>query len=364
MNTLPDFELGTELISESLSLQSETFREFVEAINEIYFIDDNEMYLEKVVDRNLTLKKKAGEVISNTVSTTKDVAGVADNITDSGAKVIKTGWDLVMRAVELATKIIHFVCVKIADIPKMIGYLWRKVTRIAPNVKNKISGDLSLYIPVGDIEQLYNTNLFARLDQYITLAETLAKGDMWGTMLNRRGANGKAILGDNDIKTCRKMTTIYGELRNVEFHQTTIKMKENGNVNLYFGDTKSVHFKDLSRQEYECTYYEAISKLVEDMKSMSEKLATVDKNLGAKYDRTKANQAFASLNLSQQRIVTQMLQQTSKIIAIVGNLMKCVMADMKEIEKALIMISNNQNIKTDAAAVHDAKKEVKAANKT
>lgn len=363
MNTLPDFELGTELISESLSLQSDSFHEFVEAINDIYHIDDSEMYLEKVVDRNLTLKQSAGQVIGNTVSTTRNVAGAAGNIIDANANVIKTGWDIIMRAIQLASRIIHFISNKIADIPKMIGFLWRKISRIPPNIKNKISGNLTLYISAAEIEQLYNTNLFARVDQYVTLAESLAKGDMWGTMLSRRGKDGKTILGDNDIKICRKMDVIYHELKNVEFHQSTINMKAEGNVDLYFGDAKSIKFKDLSRKQFECTYYEAISKLVEDMKGAQAKLEIIDQKLGAKYDRTKANQAFGNLNIHQQRIVTSMLQHTAKIIAIIGSLMKCVMADMKEIETAVANITKYQKIKTDNSAVKAAQKEADAAQK-
>lgn len=359
MSEIPCFELGLDMLSDTLF--SESFDIFCENIDELNRLLGQQPFSEKVVNHNKTLKKSASEIYHNTIDTTGNIVGAYNNITDANASVIKSFWDVLMRAIQLATKLIRFISEKVAHLPKFISNTARKVLRIAPNIKNKISGDISLYISAEDIGSLYNSDLFNMIDQFLTLASTLAKGDFWGSMLHKRKDDtaGKK----NDMKICRQMQVIYEKLQRVEFHQTTISMKDKRNVDIYFGDSKSITFKDLSRNEYNCTYYEALLKLMEDINAQQDKLREVDKALGEKYDRTKANQSFGSLNLGAQRMVVDSLQQTAKVITVLANVVKCVMSDIKSIENSIEVITAKQGVQADKEAVKEAQKAAAAANK-
>lgn len=360
MNDVLALDLDFDILSETLF--SGSFVEFcadLDAVDRMFA--EHQFFIEEVDDRNLTWKKGAARTLSNTVGTTRDTVGAWNSVTRSNATVIKSAWDLFMQGMLFITRIVRFVSQRIADIPRFIGAMFRKVARIPPNLKNKISGDISLYIAAADLESLYNTNLFARIDSFMADAETLAKGDFWGRWLwhKRKDDSGK----HNDMRICARMAKSYAQLKDVVFVQRTISMRDKRNIDLYFGDSKSITFKDLNRNEFSGTYYEALIKLMNDIKVEQEKMEVVDKALGAKYEHTKANSQFGNLPPADRQTVQEALQQTVRVITLIGNIIKYVMSDMAEIQKGVNAIMGHEAIQVDKSKVKEAKKAAKEAQK-
>lgn len=339
----PDFDIAMDITLPG-------FREFCEAIDTLDKFELTipiELYTEEVNSGSMTLRNAIKTATKNTTQTTLDVGGIYGNITDSEAGVIKGFWDLFMRALNLSIKIVSFVLDKLTYVPRLILNVSNKVADIPSDVKNKIAGNIKLYITCNDIQNLYNNQLLSQLSTFIGLSQRLSQGDTWGTFFNPRKNGKKKIKGENDIKICKDMAVIYRQLSKLEFKPSTIYIGETKDaVNQYFGTEKSISFTDLNGKHHTSNYYEAISQLVEDIKKHESQLKDVQQVISAKYSTTQMNSNFSRLNVTAREIITNGIQMTSKMLTITGNIVKYVMTDMKTIENATNTILKSSGINT------------------
>lgn len=340
-------DIVPDLIATNI-IRSKEFKEFGENLDELCIIIDPELYMEAVVDRNNTLKNTARAIKRNTINSTRQVTSIYGDITDAGGGVIKSTWDLIMNCVHLCSKTLIFTLNKIEILPRLITNTVIKISNIPDDIKNKIKGNIKLYITVDDIYALYNQNIFRLLDQFLADSDIIIKGDTWGTFLHRRNdKNGTNILqrGSNDISIMKKMQKVYSKLKLIEFSQTTIEMSNTNNLSIYFGDNKSVKFVDLSGKKHECTYYEALEQLLKDLQSEKSRLEHLQGEIGNKYDESRMNQNFGSLPPDAQKRITDTIVMISKVISIIGNIIRYVTKDINELSTAADKILKSRKIK-------------------
>lgn len=339
-----------------LDTSSHAFKEFCSDLDELGLITDCELYAEKVKSVDQSLRRFGKDVRRNTVSTTLDVGKAYGNIVDSNASVIKSIWDLMMRALHLSVRAISFVLRKISYIPYAIIRLGDKIADIPSDVRNKIRGNIKLYITVADIHSLYNNQLLVKLETLLGLATRLSTGDMWGTFISRRDSNRKIIFGENDMKTCKEMLKIYDQIKMLEFTPSTIEMKDEATVNVYFGTAQAVEFTDLHGKKHKSTYYEALTVLLNDIDKQKKNMETIQKSIGEKYTQTQANTNFSKLHYTQQTLIRDTINMMSKSISVVGNIIRYVNTDIETINNATDALLKKQGIKVKSTPPKESKK--------
>lgn len=333
MENMFEITVVDEVIASTLG---KDFKEFCESIDQLETLVNPEMYLEAVEDATPNLRRTFKGVHKNTMDTTRDIYHAYGNVVDGNAKLIKSTWDLVMRSIQLITRIIGFILGKISAIPKGILKAAETIANIPETVLNKIKGNIQLYITADDLENLYNQTLIHRIDTFISTANSLSQGELWGTFLSRQAkvVGGKVYASQNDIKACKQLEKIYEHIKYLEFTPTNIEMKDIKARNMYFGNSKSVKFTDLKGVKFQGTYYEALIKLTKDIESRREDLKKVHEALGQKYNQTQLNQTFGKLSRGDQYRITDTIRMMSKVVSIVGNITKYIMIDMQTITKS------------------------------
>ncbi|MCM1439510.1 MAG: hypothetical protein NC131_09980 [Roseburia sp.] len=322
------------------------FLEFCESIDGIINMTDDEFYLEAVKDPGTRWKQTKSVIANNTSKTSGGMLSAYNNITDAGGNIIGAVFDVIMGSINLSTKIIKFLTDRIVAVPRMIGNVSGKVAQIPGDTRAKIRGDIRINITVTDIEKLYNETLMQRLTTFIGTAAELSKGDVWTVAFNITHAKTQGLvhLKDNDIRRCKQMTSLYNQLKGVKFTPTTINMTQDANYDIYFGGQRSIKFTDLSGKQHHCSYYEALNQLMSDINAKKKDLEDVQKSLGAKYDRTQMNQAFTHIGPSSRTAIVDTLQMVSRMIALVGDIVKCIILDINEVNKACDAVLHKRGI--------------------
>ena len=343
--------LSLDILSENIdyNLHTQEFKEFCSNLNSLGVITNPRLYIESMEDHNKSFiaKMKDKKILSNARKTTGDVKKAYDDVTDGGGSLIRAVWDMSMKGIQLASKIIKFILINLAKIPKMIVSIVKTIGRIPQNVRNKIRGNISLYITVNDVNSLYKT-LIPVIDTFLDNADEVCKGTMWGTFFNRRPAGSKIpskyILTENDMAYHKKMKSAYEKLKLIEFKETIVKLEDPNVVNIYFGGTKSIKYKNASGNVVESTYYDALAAVLNEFQEQSEFLKSVQTDIGEKFDKSQMNQAFARLDTSAQQTVGDTIQMISKVINIIGNLLRYTIIDMKTIRNSADKILSKENI--------------------
>lgn len=340
------FDLDTIDLIAVADIHGARFLEFCESIDKIRDMMDEDLYLEAVNDPGTRWKQTKTLIANNTSKTSGGMLSAYNNITDAGGNIIGAVFDIIMNSINLSTKIIKFLTDRLVAIPRMIGSVSGKVARIPADTKAKVRGDIRIHITVTDIEQMYNQTLMQRLTTFIGLASELSKGDVWTVAFNISHAKTQGLihLGNNDIKRCKEMTRLYNELKNVKFTPSTINMGQDDNYDIYFGGQRSIKFTDLGGKQHLCSYYEALNQLMSDINAKKKDLETVQKSLGEKYDRTQMNQAFTHIGPSSRTAIVDTLQMVSRMIALVGDIVKCIILDINEVNKACDAVLHKRGI--------------------
>lgn len=332
------------------------FKEFCSDLDELGCITDSDLYLEKVRSNEQTLRSFGKSVGKNTYSTTLDVAKAYGTVVDSNASLIKSMWDLMMRALQLAVRAISFILRKISYIPYAIIKLGNKVADIPDDVRNKIRGNIKLYITIPDIQNLYNNQLLNKLTTFMGLATRLSQGEMWGTFISRRDADHKILVGENDMKTCKEMQKIYGQIKLLEFNPSTIEMKDKTTVDAYFGTAKSVNFTDLNGKKHNSTYYEALTTLLKDIESQQQNMEKIQKSIGEKYKQTQINTNFSKLHYTQQMLIRDSISMISKLISVIGNIIRYINTDIETLNNATDALLKKAGVKVKETPKKEDKK--------
>lgn len=342
------FSLDESEVFAASNIESESFKEFCESINELSSFTDINLYLEEVEDRQMTIKNAFKGTMKNTADTTIDIGAAYGNVVSGNANLIKSTWDLMMRAVGLFTRVIGFILSKISYIPKAILKVGNKVADLPSDVKNKIQGNIKLYITINDIDSIYNKMIINEITTFISLSKRLSEGEFWSTIFKRRKSNNGIVrMNENDMKICKSMREKYNKLKMIEFTQTTIQMGYEKSREAYFGSTSVINFVDLHGKKHNCTYYEALMQLVEDIKTLEDELKAVRNSVSEKYTHTQMNQSFSTLNWNHQREISFTIQMMSKIFSITGNIIRYILIDMNTIEKETdtLLKSNGMKLK-------------------
>ena len=336
------FELNAidDIILDSLS-DSNLFKEYSHnlcALDRLY----SEPLMEEVIDNHVKLKDKVGKIIDNTKSTTKDVGTAYDQITTSNANFLKSTWDVIMQAINLLVKISTFIVNQISKIPKLIYKVLNKIMKIPSNVRNKIQGNIQLYITAKDIENLYNQSLLTQLESFIKYAEELSKGKTWNNVFQVKIVlkDGVKISFDmSDFRRCKEMKKIYNNIRRVEFTQSTIEMNNQSIINTYFGDEKSIKYI-YQGHSYSSSYYDALKNLMEHLSSQQTAIKSIQDSITIKINESSANSNYGSLDLKSQKLISEAIQEIAKVTGIIGNIMKYIIQDMQTISSTADTIIN------------------------
>lgn len=340
------FSLDEAEVFVASNIESKDFKEFCESLNELDSFTDISLYLEEVEDREMTIKNAFKGTLKNTADTTIDMGSAYGNVVSGNAKLIKSTWDLMMRAVGLFTRVIGFILSKISYIPRAILNVGNKVADLPSDIKNKIQGNIKLYITVNDIDNMYNKMIINEISTFISLSKRLSEGEFWGTTFNKRKSDNKIIkMGENDIKICKNMSEKYNKLKMIEFTQTTIQMNYDKSRETYFGSTSVINFTDLHGKKHNCSYYEALIQLIEDIKSLEGDLKAVRNSVSDKYTLTQMNQSFSNLNWNHQRQISSTIQMMSKIFTITGNIIRYILIDINTIEKEADVLLKASGVK-------------------
>lgn len=331
------------------------FKEYCNDLNELGVIVDPEYYLEAVENKKTGLKRELGKITKNTADTTKKVGSIFNDVTDAGGGLIKGGVDILGASIRLIVKIIKFITDKIMIIPKFIVKVIDNITNLPDTIKNKIKGNITLYITINDIQDLYSQSLMNQLMTFISQAYTLSQGELWGTFFHRR-KTGSLDASVNDKKLIKEMEKNYNYISNLGFTKSVINMSNMDTINAYFGNAKSVKFIDHTGKRNECTYYEALIKLSKDLGTKKEEIEQIRVMLSDKLANTQANQEFVKVGPNVQKYIYKSVQMVSKIVEIIGNIIKYIITDMNTIEKITDKLLAKKKINADNIAVASDKK--------
>ena len=188
MDGVLDFDILNENINYDPDVKD--FKEFCGNLDNLGVLVNPELYIEAMVDHHKSWADKLNDIgtpFKQTRKTTKNIKKAYNDITDGGGSLIRAVWDASMKAIQLASRIIKFVLLNLAKIPKMLVSMAQTVGRIPANVRNKVRGNINLYITVNDLDNLFK-KLIPTLDAFLDHANDISKGDMWGTFFNRRAA--------------------------------------------------------------------------------------------------------------------------------------------------------------------------------
>lgn len=341
-----------------LNTNTKEFGEFEEALDEAMFIGNPDLYIEAVQSMGNDAEKFAGTVAKNTIETTKGVAKVYSNTIDANATVIKSVWTLFIKSVGLISRIINRLMKAISVIPDLIIKMVDRISEIPGDIRNKIRGNIKLYITAADINNLYNSQLLQKLDQFIAQSKILVKGDTWGTLFHKRtkGDGGKMVLPTNDMKICRQMEKIYIQLKNTKFTQTVIEMGDPENIETYFGNKKSIKItQDLYGQQHQCTYFEALRLLIKNIGKREEELKEIRNSITDKYDESQINESFQRLNQASQARISTTIQSMSHVIGIIGNIVRYINMDLKTFQDAAEKLTKKKEKETNKKGNVNAK---------
>lgn len=332
------------------------FKEFCSDLDELGCITDSDLYLEAVRSNDQSLRNFGNSVRKNTYDTTMDVAKIYGNVIDGNASVIKGMWDLMMRALQLAVRAISFILRKISYIPYAIIRLGNKVADMPDDIRTKIRGNIKLYITIPDIQNLYNNQLLSKLTTFIALATRLSQGEMWRTFISKINSSNKILVGENDMKTCKEMRRIYDQIKLLEFNPSTIEMKDKGVFDAYLGAIKAVDFTDLTGKRHNSTYYEALTTLLKDIESQKQNMENIQKSIGEKYNKTQINTNFSKLHHTQQVLVRDSILMVSKLIGIIGNIIRYINIDINTLSNAADVLLKNAGVKVEKTPKKENKK--------
>lgn len=347
MDGILDLGILNETISYDPDIKE--FKEFCSDLNILGDIVNPELYIEAMVDNNKswTDKFSVEKPFKNTRKTTNDIKKAYGDVTDGGGTLVRSVWDMSMKAIQLTSRIAKFILLNLAKVPKMLVSVAQTIGRIPQNVRNKIRGNVSLYITINDVDNLYK-KLIPALDDFLRVANDISKGDMWGTFFDRRPA-GKGIpsrymMTENDMAYYRKMKSVYEKLKLIEFKETVIKLENQNVVDIYFGGSKSIQYTDADKKTNTSTYYDALIHIFNDVREQDEFLKKVQTDMGEKFDRSQMNQSFGKLNDAAQKIVVESIQMISKVVNIIGNLIRYVTVDIKTLRNSASKILKRDDV--------------------
>ncbi len=354
--------------------------EFFEFCNDIDRFDkmweeENEFFIEEVIDPKSKFHKNVGKTLKNTWDTTTGVVNTYSDLTDIGGAIYSGAYKVTMSAVNLAARMLKFLVRHIMRIPDLIVSIINGIGDIPQNIKVKIRGDIKLYITAGDLQLLFEKRLVYKLDDYLNQLELLTKGDMWSTFFHRNvtlkmkkpestsdGINiklPKLEISKNEMEICRSLERKFQSINNLTFKETVIDLSDDNNVETYFGNENQFTIMGIDGKQHEVTYYGALKLLAENLNAHKELIQELSVDLGQKFTESQLNESFANCHaMARNRIITT-IQNVSKISSVISNLCRYILIDMRTIEDSIKKIQKKKDIETESDATANAKNRTK-----
>lgn len=334
LNVLDDFVFSS--INESPE-----YKEFCSDLNELGIMLDTELYLEAIVDNKASFFKTVGDVWRNTKDTTKQAHGVYKDVTDAGGGFMKATYDAVMGALAIVARIIKFILGMVSKIPQGIASLLKMIGNIPTAIRNKIRGNISLNFTAEDLGKI-NTELIPEIEAFISLAKEMADGDVWSSVFGSKNVKELTtnavnyFFGGTDTAIFKKMKKAYRKI-NIQVEKTTIEMRDQNLVDIYFG---AKVFTDSSGKE--TTYYNGLKKISASIDKLKPKLEPIGKLLGDKINRSQINQSFAHLPDAVKGDIRESVVMTSKVVKSIGDILKCINQDMTTISENVNKVNDRK----------------------
>lgn len=334
-------DLMNEFVLDSYDVfDTDIFKEFCYNISALdKYKESTELMLEAVDDPKL----RKGKFLNNTVNNTIDIGGktvkAVGGVIDAKADVYHTAASIVLDICGTIVKLYKFIMSRLNDVLEGSRRLAKKVAKIPSDVVATIRGDIQLYITATDLQTIYNNLIINRLDTYITTLDVLTKGDTWGTLFKPNEVNKQLKLKSNDITNCKKLNSIYMDLRKVNFSKSIIRMDSEINRTLYFSDTSQIEFNDLHGNHHKASYYELLSNLIADINNRRDTISDLQTAFGSKLTESQMSGQWALLSANDQEKIMGAIRNTSEVVSLIAKMIKYVVVDMKTIENAIAVIN-------------------------
>lgn len=297
---------------------------------------DEHYLMEALNDINQDVKTNIGNALKATKNTTTGMVKAHSALTTSLGNAMSSSYNLLYKLVMAIIKVISFLFNSFAILPKMLLKLVTKVGEIPADISTKINGDIQLYVTAEDLYTIYNHSIMKKLDEFLSTAQAMTKGELWGSKLHMKDkdVDGKKIeASENDRKLAASLNRQANALEIISFNKSIIKLKDDTTRKTYF--SKSMVFTDAKGQKHEGGYYKLLSQLVEDMVNQKSKLEAVHSALGEKYQKTLNNQTWAKLSPITQDTISRSIQAVSKVVNLVGALTRDIQADVNTMNTAI-----------------------------
>lgn len=335
-----ELQLNLPYIGIDMTQYNSLFKE----ISEFDKLFSPELFLEALDAPNTGMKETMREVHRNTKETVKDTAHVYGDLTDAGGSMMKATWDMFIKAVALASKVIKFIFNNLARIPTMIAAVIQKIGSIPSEVRALIRGDLKIYLTPRDL-QVMNHNVLGDIKVYLSHASELSKGKFFTTLMGTRGRDFRdLVFGENDMKHYKKMKAKYNKLSSVGITPTHIQMTDETRE-IYFGKGPAVKIP-VKGSIKNLTYLDALNTTITEISGLQGSLRTVEELIQKKIQMTYDNNSITKLSRGQQRDVQDSVVMTSKVINLIGNFMKYIIHDVDLINKTTAKVTAYMSKKT------------------
>lgn len=110
-----------DILTENIDYDPYTkeFREFCVNLNTLGVITNPRFYIESMEDHNKSFitKMKDKKILSNARKTTGDVKKAYDDVTGGAGSLIRAVWDMSMKGIQLASRVLKFILLHLAKIP-------------------------------------------------------------------------------------------------------------------------------------------------------------------------------------------------------------------------------------------------------
>ncbi len=302
---------------------------------------------EAVVDPRAEFKKTFRTKSKNAGANAALGMKVANSMIDAKAAEYSLYWKGAMKGMGLIVNIWNLIVKILGWLPRFIMKILVKIQDASKRLINKISGNIELYITIEDLSIIYTKGYLGLVDNFITSAGALAKGNCWGDF--KAGLIGQVLSRvvlhraptDKEKKVADNMIRIANQVKDVSFEKTIIKMRDRNTVAKYFGGgdgvsiDKVTHVKDIDNM----SYIEAINFLMLEIQRRQDQLREVADMVVDKEVRTRRNpKALAEMDRTKANLISRAIHSIEIMMTFVAKLLKYIAADMQTYNNVLLKL--------------------------
>ena len=338
-------------------INEESFIELCSSLTALdMYRESVDLYIEAINDPQVNKQGAINKAMKNT----RDIAGktgdVVGTVVDAKATQYNAAARLVLSIFKHVARIIKFGFGKVTDLINGAAKLSDKIGDIPEALRAKMKGNIRLYITVGDIKLIYNASLIRKIDDFIADFPLLTKGEVWGTTFHPNTVvTDHGVIKSNDLKLCKELHALAVPMKNVSFDLTTINVEDPRNQEAYFSNTKVIDFVDSRGKKHNSSYAEALGLLLKDIDVKKEDINNLQDAFNAKITESEINQTWATLGRNRQKLITDVMNDASIVLSVIGNLFRYITTDMNTIKAAIDKIVKN-NYKAAKKAMKNAEK--------